>query len=213
MKKLIALCLFVVFALSGCKNIFTKTPEELSISAYEKIQNALVEMKSYQARATVKYISNKGANEYETFQQCRATGEYRITVTGPEKVSGNVTVSDGKIISQFNPKISGKISVGTKESYERSEIFVTSFFKNYLNSQEVSVTASVMDESKCTVLEAVVPGDHPYLSSEKLWIDNESLKPVKLIVYDKGGSERIVVNYFDFEYNIDLDDAVFKANI
>lgn len=213
MKRIIALCLLAVFALSGCKGIFKDAQEDLSISAYEKIQSALVEMKSYQAKATVKYISNKGTNEYETFQQCRSTGEYRITVTGPEKVAGNVTVSDGKVISQFNPKISGKISVGTKESYERSEIFITSFMKNYLNSQEVSVTASIMDESKCTVLEAVVPGNHPYLATEKLWVDNESLRPLQLIVYDKGGSERIVVNFSNFEYNVELDDAVFKANI
>ncbi|MDR1688859.1 MAG: hypothetical protein LBS21_09665 [Clostridiales bacterium] len=212
MKRIIALCLLAVFTVSGC-GVLKGKPEELSVTAYEKIQKALVSMTSYQAAASVTYVSNKGSNDYETFHQCRSTGEYRITVTGPEKVAGNVTVSDGTIISQFNPKISGKISVGSKESYERSEILITSFVKNYLSSQDVTVAAAALDESICTVLEAVVPGEHPYLATEKLWVDNETSNPVKLVVYDKNSVERIIVNFTEFQYNVELDDTVFKANI
>lgn len=205
-----ACTLFLSLSLSGCSILSNRT--EISISAYEKIQKSLVEMETYQAAGTVKYISNKGANEYQILQQCRSTGEYRITVTGPDKVAGNVTVFDGTVISQFNPRVSDKISVGTKESAERSEILVTTFVKNYISSSEVSVTASAMDESMCTVLEATIPGDHQYLATEKLWINNETYKPMQLIVYDKGGSERIVVTFTEFEYNTELEDGVFKVN-
>ena len=204
--KLLIMGLVCFFALSGCKS--GQTGEE-SASPYEKIQKQLVEMESYRSNATVEYKSNKGSTVYDTFQQCKAEGKYRIEVTGPDNVAGNVTLSDGKMIYQFNPKISGKVSVGTKENQERSEIFVTSFMKNYLNSQEVSVTVGSFGQGNCTVLEAIVPGSHPYLATEKLWVDNKTCLPVKLIVYDPEGGERIIVTYKDFEYNVTLEDGIF----
>jgi len=201
---------FVLIAmLAGC-GILPKKVDDVPLNAYAKIQKALTEMQSYRSNATVKYISNKGSNEYDVMQACRITGEYRVEVVGPENVAGNVTLSDGITIYQYNQNISGKVSVGVKENQERSEIFVTSFVRNYLGSQEVSVSVGNFEEGKCTVLEAIVPGEHPYLSSEKLWVDNETLKPVKLCIYDPDGSERIVVTFKTFDYNIALDDDLFS---
>lgn len=211
-RRIIAI-LVLVLTLSGC-GILQKKAEEpaAEAGAYEKIQKTLTNMTSYKGTATVEYISNKGRNAYEVLQQCRTTGEYRVEVTGPENVAGNITLSDGVTIYQFNPKVSGKVSVGIKENQERSEIFVTSFVRNYLGSQEVSISAGNFGEGKATVLEAIVPGDHPYLSTEKLWVDNKTLKPVKLGIYDPDGSERIVVTFSSFEYNPELDDELFSYN-
>ncbi|MDR1066533.1 MAG: hypothetical protein LBL35_03730 [Clostridiales bacterium] len=206
MKKF-SLFLLTAALLAGCGAAARTDSAEVNV--YEKIQKRLVRLETYQSEATVEYKSNRGANVYDTLQQCKADGKYRVEVTGPKNVAGNVTLSDGKIIAQYNPKISGKISVGVKENPERSEIFLTSFIKNYLNSQEVSVTVGSFNDDKCTILEADVPGDHPYLSTEKLWVDNKTLNPVKLVIYDPDLSERIVVNYNSFDYNISLDDSLF----
>ena len=212
MKKITIILLSAALAvnLSAC-SIFPGAREQLEMSAYERIHEALIGMVSYQANAIVKFISNKGYNEYNILKQCRATGEYRITVTGPEHVAGNITVFDGNIIAQFNTNIAGKISVGTQETQERSEILVTTFVRNFINSHEISVTAASMGESRLTVLEAVIPGDHPYLATEKLWVDNETLKPTQLIIFDSDGNERIVVTFIDFEYNVEFDDSIFVA--
>ena len=198
--------LAVTAVLGGCRG---GSVNEQTGTVYEKIQNRLINMETYQAEASVKYISNKNSHTYDTLQQCRMSGEYRIEVTGPENVAGNITLSDGKIICQFNSKVTGKISVGTTESQERSEILLTSFVKNYVKSKEVSVSAASVDGGECTVLEANIPGDHPYLKNEKLWVDNKTLKPVQLIIYDPSGNERVVVNYTKFDYDVKLDDELF----
>lgn len=195
-----------VFALSSCNGVVN----EASGTVYEKIQNKLINMESFQSEAEVKYISNTNEHSYKTFQQARMSGEYRIEVTGPENVAGNITLSDGKIVCQFNTRVTGKISVGTAETQDRTEILLTSFVKNYVRSKEVSVSVAKIAESECTVLEAKIPGDHPYLASEKLWVDNKSMNPVQLIIYDPQGTERIVVTFSNFEYNVNLADNLFK---
>ena len=181
-------------------------------AAYEKVQGMLMKLTSYEATATVAFLSNKNTHEYETLQHAKITGEYRIEVTGPEKVAGNVTLFDGKVICQFNGRTSGKMTVASAEAPERSELFLTSFIKNYVKSQEVSVSVANMDDSVCTVLEAAIPGEHAYLRTEKLWVDNKTLKPVRLAIYDPDGNERILVTYRSFEYNKVLDDALFTAS-
>ena len=198
------LLLGAVMLLSGCG-------AKEDPNAYEKIHSQLLQMETYEAMATVAFVSNKDTHEYETLQQCKTTGEYRVEVTGPEKVAGNVTIFDGKMIYQFNERTSGKMSVGATEAPERAEIFLTSFVKNYIKSQEVSVSVANMDDGTCTVLEAEIPGGHPYLRTEKLWVDNKTYKPVKLVIYDPDGGERILVTYRSFEYNKVLDDSLFKV--
>jgi len=208
LKRATALLLAAMFAAAGCQS-GAGTAE--TKNTYDKMQSIFANVKSYACEATVEYKSNKGSNVYETVQKCKTTGEYRVEVVGPDKVAGNVTLSDGKTIYQFNKRVSGKISVATKESQERSEIFFTSFIKNYTKSNETSVSAAKVESDPCTVFEALIPGSHPYLSSEKLWVDNKTFKPVKLIVYDPQGSERIIVTYKTFEYNVEINDSEFKV--
>ena len=65
------------------------------------------------------------------------------------------------------------------------------------------------DESKCTVIEAVIPGGNKYTSSEKLWIDNETIKPVKLVIYDREEQEKYILEFSEFEYNAEFEEGTF----
>jgi outer membrane lipoprotein-sorting protein len=158
----------------------------------------------------VEYRANKGSNTYETVQHARITGEYRVEVTSPEHVAGSITTHDGKNIVQFNNRVEGRIGVPVTETPERCEIFFTTFVRNYLQCNDISVMVADMEEGIRTVLEAAVPGNHPYLAIARLWIDNATLQPVQLIIYDPQGAERIIVTYHVFEMNVILDDALFS---
>lgn len=204
-RKLI-LMLSLILLMSGCGG----AKGEGGKSSYEKIHKTLVEMESYAAEIDLQLLSNRGKNTYSLRQFSKTSGEYRIETLSPEIVQGNVTTFDGKMVNHYNPRVQGKISVEASDSKETIETLLTSFMKNYSQSTEVSVYAGSFDEGECTVLEAKIPGDHPYLSVERLWVNNETLTPVQLIIYDADQSERILVTYNRFEYNVKLEDRVFS---
>ena len=209
MKRIIVLAaaLAVVLAVfSACAAI----QERVDAGAYERIHRQLMGMESFVARATVTYISNNNSHTYETLQHARTSGEYRIEVTGPENVAGNTTVFDGTTITQFNPRVGGRIAQTTVEAPERLEILLTSFVRNFILSQEVSVSAATVEDSAATVLEAQIPGEHPYLAVGRLWVSNDTLLPVQMKIFDPAGVERVVVIFNSFEYNVDIDDSMFK---
>lgn len=206
MKKAIcALCIACLsIAFVGCN----KTIEEAT--EMEKIQKQLNEMETYQCSATMERFSNKGSNTYETKQYFKVTGEYRLELTAPEAVAGNYTIFDGQKICQYNPRVSEKIIKEVPENKQRNELFLGQFMKNYMQSEGVSVEAAALDESRCTVLEAVIPGGNEYTATEKLWVDNETLKPVQFVIYDTKGNETYHLNYHTFDYNVELEDSLFK---
>ena len=210
LRLMCALAVLVVFA-SGCSAVSGPGPDDTR-NAYERIHEMLLSLRTYRAVATVEYISNRGSNIYETLQHASHDGRYRIEVTGPENVAGNVTVFDGQTISQFNPRISGRVAMSTRENPERSEIFLTSFIRNYLGSKDVSISVGSFGQGSFTVLETAVPGNHPYMASERLWVDNQTLAPVRLVIYDRDGTERVIINFKSFELNVDLEDSLFTLS-
>lgn len=202
--KSFILIVFLITVFSGCS---IKKDE---VSTMEKIQNQLKNMESYQCTGTLTRISNKSENVYEIKQYYKSTGEYKLEMLAPEDVAGNYTVYNGESVFQYNPRIQGKVIQGVPKSQMRNELFLGCFIKNYFQSEDVNVETGNMDIQKSTVLEAVIPGENKYTATEKLWIDEETLKPLKLVIYDTEGKERYIIEYKDFEYNIDIDENIFK---
>jgi len=203
--KLLLIALSILLVFSGCGS-----KREKSASVMEKIQTMLTEMEGYSCSATLTRISNKGTNTYETKQYFKSTGEYRLEITAPENVAGNYTIFDGEKICQYNKKLGDFVIKDVPESQARNELFLGNFIKNYLRSEEVSIEVSTIDSSKYTVLEAVIPGGNRYLAREKLWIDNETLVPTELIIYDEDGNEKYVLKFVEFMFNPEFTEELFK---
>jgi len=196
----IATCMFF----SACST--KKKPK----SPIEKIHEKLTTMESYACIADLTYISNKGKNTYKTKQYYKMSGEYRVEITAPEQVKGLVTVFDGKKVMQYNPRILGEAVNEIPQSKNTYEIFLGTFLKNYLQSEDVTLEVFNNNNEEYTVLEAVIPEGGKYLATEKLWVSNKTLNPAKLVIYDTEGKERIIVKYGEFKYNVTLDDSIFQ---
>lgn len=204
MKKYLSLFLSfsLLFTIAACSR-------EEPLSELESIQKQLAEMEGYTCTATLTRTNERGEQTYETKQYCKSTGEYRLELTAPENVAGNYTVFDGERICQYNPRLDSSITRDIPESQHRNELFLSQFIQNYMQSEGVSVETAALDESRCIVLEAIIPGNDASLASEKLWVDRESLLPVRFVIYDAEGEERYSMDYSSFEFDPQFDDALF----
>lgn len=204
MKKYLSLFLSfsLLFTIAACSR-------EEPLSELEAIQKQLAEMEGYTCTATLTRTNDRGEQTYETKQYCKSTGEYRLELTAPENVAGNYTVFDGERICQYNPRLDSSIIRDIPESQHRNELFLSQFIQNYMQSEGVSVETAALDESRCIVLEAIIPGNDAALASEKLWVDRESLLPVRFVIYDAEGEERYSTDYSSFEFDPQFDDALF----
>lgn len=204
MKKLVFAMLMVL--LCGC----SKGGEK-----YGSIQDKLMTMKSYKTNADIVYINSKSENRFSTVQQVKSDGRYRIETTEPPEFKDNVIVFDGKMVWQFNPQApDNKVKTSSSDKSERSELLIFSFMENLTKSDSTTAAVKSEDMGKYTVLEADIPGENTYLATEKLWIDNETALPQKLVIYNSDGEEKIVEFFSNFEYNYVIEDeaSVFSVN-
>ncbi len=204
MKKLLSL--FLSLALLSC---VVACQREEPLTELEAIQKQLAEMEGYACTATLTRTSNKGEKVYETKQYYKSTGEYRLELTAPEAVAGNYTIFDGSRICQYNPKLDSSIIKDVPASQQRNELFLGQFLKNYMQSEGVSVETAALDESRCIVLEAVIPGTDKALSTETLWVDRETLLPIRFVLFDADGQERYRMDYHEFVFNPQFDEQLF----
>lgn len=207
MKKFLIIILSLLLTaalLAGCG------PKD-EATLMEKIQKKLTSMETYKSKARITQTSNKGEREYEIVHWVKISGEYRMEILSPEKTKGTVTIYNGQSTVQYNPNIEGSLKIDLPVSQIRNELLLGSFMKNYMQSEGVTVETSSMDETASTILEAVIPGDHPYMATEKLWVDNNTFLPSKLVIYDNKGAETIVVLFMEFEYNVKLEENIFKV--
>lgn len=192
-----------LFVFVGCSKIVTNED-------YPTIQEKLVNMETYSSSGNVTYISNKGQTSYDINQYVKKDGKYILKTNTPEDFAGNIILFDGNILWQYNPKLDSKISVGEKDKMERKEISLFSFLENHTKSKDIAMETSNIDDSVYTILEAKIPGENKFFDSEKLWINNKTKLPEKLVIYDTEGKERIVLEIKEFEYNPNLEDEMFK---
>lgn len=197
--------ILLAFLLVGCSK------GEADGDDYATIQEKIINMESYSSNGNVKYISNKGETTYEIKQSVRKDGKYIIETTSPEEVAGNIILFDGNIVWQYNPRLDSKISVGDKDKLERKEISIFSFLENHLKSKDIAMQTSTVDNEIYTILEAKIPSQNKYFSTEKLWINNKTKVPEKLIIYDVEEKERVVLTFENFEYNPKLSDDIFNV--
>lgn len=203
--KLLKKSFFIILmlTLAGC----SKANET---NDYATIQDKLVNMETYSCEASLTFYSNKGENQYTITQQAKNDGKYLIETIAPEDLKGNIILFDGNMVWQYNPNLDSKISVGDKEKMERKQICLFTFLENYVKSKDVALETANIDDSIYSVLEAKIPGDNKYFDSEKLFINNETKTPEKLVIYDDNGKERILVTYNNFVYNPKIEDSKFN---
>ena len=194
----------LTFALVGCSK------GNVTNDDYASIQDKFVDMESYSCNANVTFYSNKGENTYTISQQAKNDGRYYIETKSPENVKGNIILFDGNILWQYNPSLDSKISVGDKDKMARKEICLFTFLENHLKSKDISLETANIDDNMYSVLEAKISGGNKYFDSEKLWINNETKSPEKLVIYDIEGKERVLVTYEDFVYNPKIEDSKFN---
>ena len=204
MKKVFSLLLSftLLFSIAACSR-------QEPLSELESIQKQLTEMKGYSCSATLTRTNERGTQTYETKQYYKATGEYRLELTAPEHVAGNYTIFDGTDLCQYNPRLDSSILRNVPENQHRNELFLGQFIENYMQSEGVSVESAALDESRCIVLEAVIPGNDPRLSTEKLWVDRTSLLPVRFVIYNAKGNESYRMDFSAFQFDPPLDDSLF----
>lgn len=204
--RLILLTLMISLCLCSCEGSSNFTDEDLGI--YEKIHRYYNKMESYSAYVKMTVKSNKTENVYE-MEQMSAGNKKMTKLVSPEHLSGIMTITDGdntQVI--YSGSKEHKLSVPVSEDIDFS--FVDNFMRFYYRSEETAVTTTAQSESETTLFETELPLDSARRRKASMLIDNKTLAPKNITVYDMGGNIVFIAEFVNFVYNDNIKDEVFE---
>ena len=177
---------------------------------HEKIHHFYTKMDSYSAQVRLKVKGNKTENEYVLEQYAKGTDKTLARVISPEILKGTETITNGERSAMRLPN--------TKVSQEETETskdldcsFVNHFLRFYYQSEETVLQVSgVGNADGTTLLETELPPINARRSKASMLVDNQTLAPKNITVYDMGGNIVFIAEFEKFVYNDSIKDEIFE---
>ena len=173
---------------------------------YEKIHRYYSEMERYSAKLTFTVFSNKTENQYMAEQKSIGNDKFYTTITNGDRALSVTTITNGEKTKTLTEGSDYSLTVPSAEV--TGLLFVNRFFTAYYSSEETVLTAGGAAKGNVTVLETELSLNRTNFAKMTLTVDNKTLAPKTLTVYDLGGKEVLKGEFSEFIYN---DKAVEEA--
>ena len=208
-KKILLLFLTLMMSLSvcGCSRPFS----DRDMDIYEKIHKYYSKMESYSCDLDFTVFSNKTENRYFVSQSSVLPNKFYTRVTDPNGTFSVTTITNGELTKTTADGSEYSLTIPNQEYV--SLLFVNNFFDAYYSSEETSISVdSSATKSAKTILDVFVSENDLCIEKVSMAIDNKTLFPHTLTVYDTDGKKLILAKYENFKYNNKIDDSVFNIN-
>lgn len=202
-RTLLLIFLIAVVVISGCAPKTQRKPED--------VQRFLMNLKAYKCDVVLAVTNNRSTNVYKETHLYKYPDKYRIEVTEPNDLKGQTTILNGEKAYIYHPQINTYLETQNFSSTVEYSVFVGSFIEHFKSNGGARFGMEEFRERPCFVLELPVESQNPYRAVEKLWIDAESILPVKIEILDKDKKVSVQVLYENFEANPKLEESLFDT--
>ncbi|MBU3097951.1 MULTISPECIES: germination lipoprotein GerS-related protein [Clostridium] len=203
MKKVSLLFLSLLFVLSSV--LFTscdKPPKDTN-----DITTFLKNMDSYTTNMNMDIKNDKQTINYKAKQSYLKGGGYKLELN---KNRVFIYKSDDKIY--INDKNNGRSYIQSK-SFD--EVLKLSFIGEYIGllytNEEIKYVTKNVNNIEYTVINLFIPGNNKNINNALLYVNNKSMLPEKMIIYDTSGKEKINITYTNFIANLKIEPKEFNV--
>jgi outer membrane lipoprotein-sorting protein len=201
--RILLIFLIVSIFLSGCDHKTAKNAED--------VQKLLMKLKTYSCDVVFAVTNNKSTNVYKVRHMYKFPDKYRIEIVEPSELSGQTTIYNGGKAVIYHPQLKTYLVTQNYNSTLEFSSFIGSFIESFKNNGGARFKIESFQDKQCYVLEIPIKGENPYRALEKIWIDAESIVPVKAEILDKDNKISAQVLYENFEENPKLEESLFQV--
>lgn len=190
---IVLLIICVIFFIFNYKKIFygnnisIKNKDEI----IEKILNGKIE---YKANIKVNIISNKNQNIYEIMQEESQNKSYQEIITKGD-IEGVKIIYTDNVLKVENSKLNLKKIYENYELVTNDYLFLSSFSKDYLESEDTSLEE--IDDT--IIINLKVENSNKYIKYKELYLNKDTGMPIKLIIKDSDKQVIACIEYINIE--------------
>lgn len=200
----IAILIFIFFKITNYKN--TKMGNNISNKTLEEVENYILNISSYDAEIEVCVESNKNTNKYILIQKYCSPNIASQEVIEPKNIEGMMIKYDGTNLQISNSKLNLNTIYENYTYITDNVLWLSDFIQNYKenNGKITEENGIIIMETKCN--------ENKYSAYEKLYIDRNANKIIKLVVEDENKKSKIYITYNKIEIGSLNKDSVLAFN-
>lgn len=170
----------------------------------------LMEMKSYTANAEITIHGNKSSSKYKVKQLVDEYGNIKIETKEPKELAGKKVIYENKKWKVYHPLIQEVVEFEALRDIDEV-MYMGLIQKKFLMSEDLKEKRVTKNEQKCIEFKGTLPNSNEHRNYAKLYVNEESLDPVALEIYNKDDKVTLEVKYTDFKYNPQINKEEFKV--
>ena len=191
---LLAFLIFLIFFLKNNDKNF-EIGNTISNKNIEEIEEYILNISSYEATVSVTIESNKNTNKYVLEQKYRAQNLSKQIVLEPSNIAGIEIKYDGTNLTINNSNLNLQKVYENYEYLANNFLCLETFIEDYKRNK-----GSIQEENNEIILEASNENNN-YAYHKKLFIDQNSGLPTKLLIEDINNKTLVYILYNEIELN------------
>ena len=169
----------------------------MSNKSIEEIEQYILNISSYEAKAEVMIESNKNINKYVLKQEYNNSGKIEQIVLEPSNIEGlTISYNEGNLTIN-NTKLNLQTVYNNYKYVVDNNLWLNSFIKDYRESNNKSIS----ENSDYIVMTVDISDSNNYGKIKILYINKTTGNPEKMLIQDKNQKNMVYILYSEIRIN------------
>ncbi len=197
---ILAITIISVYFINKNNKIFNKNfniGNNITSKSIQEIEQYILNISSYEAKAEVMIESNKNINKYVLQQKYNNSGKIEQIVLEPSNIEGlTISYNEGNLTIN-NTKLNLQTVYNNYKYVVDNNLWLNSFIKDYRESNNKSIS----ENSDYIVMTVDISDSNNYGKIKILYINKTTGNPEKMLIQDKNQKNMVYILYSEIRIN------------
>ena len=197
---ILAITIISVYFINKNNKIFNKNfniGNNITSKSIQEIEQYILNISSYEAKAEVMIESNKNINKYVLKQEYNNSGKIEQIVLEPSNIEGlTISYNEGNLTIN-NTKLNLQTVYNNYKYVVDNNLWLNSFIKDYRESNNKSIS----ENSDYIVMTVDISDSNNYGKIKILYINKTRGNPEKMLIQDKNQKNMVYILYSEIRIN------------
>ena len=197
---ILAITIISVYFINKNNKIFNKNfniGNNITSKSIQEIEQYILNISSYEAKAEVMIESNKNINKYVLKQEYNNSGKIEQIVLEPSNIEGlTISYNEGNLTIN-NTKLNLQTVYNNYKYVVDNNLWLNSFIKDYRESNNKSIS----ENSDYIVMTVDISDSNNYGKIKILYINKTTGNPEKMLIQDKNKKNMVYILYSEIRIN------------
>ncbi len=197
---ILAITIISVYFINKNNKIFNKNfniGNNITSKSIQEIEQYILNISSYEAKAEVMIESNKNINKYVLKQEYNNSGKIEQIVLEPSNIEDlTISYNEGNLTIN-NTKLNLQTVYNNYKYVVDNNLWLNSFIKDYRESNNKSIS----ENSDYIVMTVDISDSNNYGKIKILYINKTTGNPEKMLIQDKNQKNMVYILYSEIRIN------------